>query len=172
MACIPPNPRRVGYIVSIHGPLDGPLYMSPHINQQGALNFCSWMWTQEAERRQMQRGCKRAAALDERMTSTLLRLATRPCSWVASAPPTPACTSVGGAPAHMRSVDRRSKGWRRELMPCNRDELIRLFFWDELTLEYSPLWEQLYPIIPQPNTSRNGVAPSPNHPSTNQTQPK
>ena len=27
MACIPPNPRRVGYIVPIHGPLDGPLYM-------------------------------------------------------------------------------------------------------------------------------------------------
>ena len=28
MACIPPNPRRVGYIVPIHVPLDGPLYMS------------------------------------------------------------------------------------------------------------------------------------------------
>ena len=27
MACIPPNPRRVGYIVPIYGPLDGPLYM-------------------------------------------------------------------------------------------------------------------------------------------------
>jgi len=27
MACIPPNPRRVGYIAPIHGPLDGPLYM-------------------------------------------------------------------------------------------------------------------------------------------------
>ena len=27
MACIPPNPRRVGYIHPIHGPLDGPLYM-------------------------------------------------------------------------------------------------------------------------------------------------
>ena len=27
MACILPNPRRVGYIVPIHGPLDGPLYM-------------------------------------------------------------------------------------------------------------------------------------------------
>ena len=27
MACIPPNPRRVGYIDPIHGPLDGPLYM-------------------------------------------------------------------------------------------------------------------------------------------------
>ena len=27
MRCIPPNPRRVGYIVPIHGPLDGPLYM-------------------------------------------------------------------------------------------------------------------------------------------------
>ena len=26
MACIPPNPRRVGYIVPIQ-PLDGPLYM-------------------------------------------------------------------------------------------------------------------------------------------------
>ena len=25
--CIPPNPRRVGYIVPKHGPLDGPLYM-------------------------------------------------------------------------------------------------------------------------------------------------
>jgi len=27
MACIPPNPRRVEYIVPIHGPLDVPLYM-------------------------------------------------------------------------------------------------------------------------------------------------
>ena len=34
MACIPPNPRRVGNIVPIHGPLDGPLYMSSHIHQQ------------------------------------------------------------------------------------------------------------------------------------------
>ena len=33
MACIPSNPRRVGYIVSIHGPLDGPLYMGSHIHQ-------------------------------------------------------------------------------------------------------------------------------------------
>ena len=31
MACIPPNPRRVGYIDPIHGPLDGPLYMGSHI---------------------------------------------------------------------------------------------------------------------------------------------
>ena len=27
MTCIPPNPRRVGYIDPTHGPLDGPLYM-------------------------------------------------------------------------------------------------------------------------------------------------
>jgi len=27
MTCIPPNPRRVGYIVPTHGLLDGPLYM-------------------------------------------------------------------------------------------------------------------------------------------------
>ena len=27
MACIPPNPRKMGYIVPIYGPLDGPLYM-------------------------------------------------------------------------------------------------------------------------------------------------
>ena len=27
MACIFPNPRRVGYIVPIYGSLDGPLYM-------------------------------------------------------------------------------------------------------------------------------------------------
>jgi len=26
MTCIPPNPRRVGYIVPTHGLLDGPLY--------------------------------------------------------------------------------------------------------------------------------------------------
>ena len=37
MACIPPNPRRVGYIDPIHGPLDGPLYMGSHIHQQ---NVC------------------------------------------------------------------------------------------------------------------------------------
>ena len=30
---IPPNPRRVGYIDPIHGPLDGPLYMDSHIHQ-------------------------------------------------------------------------------------------------------------------------------------------
>ena len=28
--CIPPNPRRVGYI----DPIDGPLYMGSHIHQQ------------------------------------------------------------------------------------------------------------------------------------------
>ena len=33
MACIPPNPRRVGYIDPIHGPLDGPLYMGSHIHK-------------------------------------------------------------------------------------------------------------------------------------------
>ena len=32
MACIPPNPRRVGYIDPIHGPLDEPLYMGSHIH--------------------------------------------------------------------------------------------------------------------------------------------
>jgi len=36
MACIPPNPRRVGYIDPIHGPLDGPLYMGSHIHQHCA----------------------------------------------------------------------------------------------------------------------------------------
>ena len=30
---IPPNPRMVGYIDPIHGPLDGPLYMGSHIQQ-------------------------------------------------------------------------------------------------------------------------------------------
>jgi len=35
MACIPPNPRKMGYIVPIHGPLDGPLYMgSIYTNKQ------------------------------------------------------------------------------------------------------------------------------------------
>ena len=34
MACIPPNPKRVGYIDPIHGPLDRPLYMGSHIHQQ------------------------------------------------------------------------------------------------------------------------------------------
>ena len=33
MRCIPPNPRRVGYIVPIHGSLDEPLYMGSHIHQ-------------------------------------------------------------------------------------------------------------------------------------------
>ena len=33
MACIPPNPRKVGYINLIHGPLDGSLYMGSHIHQ-------------------------------------------------------------------------------------------------------------------------------------------
>ena len=40
MACIPPNPRRVGYIVPIHGPLDGPLYMgSKYSNTPRSLNY-------------------------------------------------------------------------------------------------------------------------------------
>jgi len=34
MAYIPPNPRRMGYIDPIQGPLDGPLYMGSHIHQQ------------------------------------------------------------------------------------------------------------------------------------------
>ena len=38
MTCIPPNPRRVGYIDPIHGHLDGPLYIGSHIHQQ---NDCS-----------------------------------------------------------------------------------------------------------------------------------
>ena len=38
IACIPPNPRRVGYIGPIHGPLDGLLYMGSHIHQQPDLN--------------------------------------------------------------------------------------------------------------------------------------
>jgi len=29
-----PNPKRVGYIIPIHEPLDGPLYMGSHIHQQ------------------------------------------------------------------------------------------------------------------------------------------
>ena len=33
MACIPPNPRRVGYIDPIHEPLD----MGLHIHQQGGM---------------------------------------------------------------------------------------------------------------------------------------
>jgi len=33
MACIPPNPRKVGYINPIHGLLDESLYMGSHIHQ-------------------------------------------------------------------------------------------------------------------------------------------
>ena len=40
MASIPPNPRMVGYIVPIHGPLDGPLYMgSIYTNTPRSLNY-------------------------------------------------------------------------------------------------------------------------------------
>ena len=35
MACIHPNPRRVGYIVPKHGPLDGPLYMGSIYSNKG-----------------------------------------------------------------------------------------------------------------------------------------
>ena len=39
MAYLPPNPKRVGYIVPIHGPLDGPLYMgSIYTNRQVAIH--------------------------------------------------------------------------------------------------------------------------------------
>ena len=43
MACIPPNPRRVGYKDPIHGPLDGPLYMGSHIHQQFPYPLI-WLW--------------------------------------------------------------------------------------------------------------------------------
>jgi len=43
MRCIPPNPRRVGYIVPIHGPLDGPLYMgSIYTNTDVGLTQETW----------------------------------------------------------------------------------------------------------------------------------
>ena len=38
MVCISPNPRRVGYIVPIHGPLDGPLYMGSIYSN--TKNYC------------------------------------------------------------------------------------------------------------------------------------
>ena len=41
MACIPPNPRRVGYIVPIHGPLDGPLNMGSIYSNRMRLH--SWL---------------------------------------------------------------------------------------------------------------------------------
>jgi len=40
MACIPPNPRRVGYIDPIHEPLDGPLHMGSHIHQHNVVSLC------------------------------------------------------------------------------------------------------------------------------------
>ena len=43
MACIPPNPRRVGYIDPIHEPLDGPLYgltYTPTLVTEEILNTC------------------------------------------------------------------------------------------------------------------------------------
>ena len=42
MACIPQNPRRVGYIVSIHGPLDGPLYMGSIYTNTSKLILCEY----------------------------------------------------------------------------------------------------------------------------------
>ena len=42
MACIPPNPKRVGYIDPIHGPLDGPLYMGSRIHQQKIKWIFKW----------------------------------------------------------------------------------------------------------------------------------
>ena len=40
MPCIPPNPKRVGYIDPIHEPLDEPLYMGSHIHQYPpSLNY-------------------------------------------------------------------------------------------------------------------------------------
>ena len=127
------------------------------------------MWTQEAKRRHRCRGD--AKGLQHWMSR-------RP--WPSSGfPPTPARGSpqprppllaphlVGGAPEHMRIMDRRSEGWRRELTPCNWDELIWLFFQDELILEYNPLQEQLYPTIPQPNTIGTELLnPHPIHPLT------
>jgi len=39
MACIPPNPRKLGYIVPIHGPLDESLYMGSIYNNPPSLNY-------------------------------------------------------------------------------------------------------------------------------------
>jgi len=42
MACIPQNPRRVGYIGPIHGPLDGPLYIgSMYSNSTDPISTCT-----------------------------------------------------------------------------------------------------------------------------------
>ena len=62
MDCIPPNPRRVGYIVPIHGPLDGPLYMSSiYSNTDDELDFAGQnkMYLQiECNIDSMYRACK------------------------------------------------------------------------------------------------------------------
>ena len=42
MACIPPNPRRVGYIVPIHGPLDmGSIYSNTPPQSELPAQQCS-----------------------------------------------------------------------------------------------------------------------------------
>ena len=59
MSCIPPNPRRVGYIDPIHGPLEGPLYMVSNNwipvaikNNKNAFKWLIWnykhMWYGDA----------------------------------------------------------------------------------------------------------------------------
>ena len=39
MACILPNPRRMGYIDPIHEPLDEPLYMGSIYSQHNAIDW-------------------------------------------------------------------------------------------------------------------------------------
>ena len=44
--CIPPNPRMVGNIVAIHGPLDGPnTYTPTHLNNQHLLTQTTCAFT-------------------------------------------------------------------------------------------------------------------------------
>ena len=50
MSCIPPNPKRVGYIDPIHGPLDETLYMSSHIHQQYLACFQQWLQKRSSEK--------------------------------------------------------------------------------------------------------------------------
>jgi hypothetical protein len=125
------------------------------------------MWTQEAERRYRCRGdakglwhwTSRGPQPSSGLPPAPAHGSPQPC------PPLLAPRLVGGAPAHM-SVDRRSGGCRRELTPCNWDELIQLFFLDELILEVPSGSNSIPPSLNQTPVGTELLYPHPIHPST------
>ena len=73
---IPPNPRRVGYIVSVHKPLDEPLYMGSHIHQHPPQSELPAQWCSRLDNKkantplQSELPAQRCSRLDNKKANT------------------------------------------------------------------------------------------------------